>query len=132
MKKILFVLILLLLQLPLLACSTNKETSIIKEGDYVLEQSDSDQVGVPTVTIEGNHFTFSYDVLSSYYSNGTYDLKENIATMTTEDGLYSYVFTVENDALIFQKDKSSGVKLTDENIGIKVVDQAKFKIQVNK
>ncbi|KAB1438460.1 hypothetical protein [Candidatus Galacturonibacter soehngenii] len=132
MKKILLVFILLLLPLQLLACSTNKETSIIKEGTYVLEQSDSNQINVPTIMIEGNHFTFSYDILSSYLSNGTYDLKENIATMTTEDGLYSYVFLVENGVLIFQKDKSSDVKLTDESMGIEIIDQAKFKIQTSK
>lgn len=126
------VFILLLLQLQLFACSTNKETSIIKEGTYVLEQSDSNQSAVPTILIEGNHFTFSYDILSSYFPNGTYDLKENIATMTTEDGLYSYVFLVENGALIFQKDKSSDVKLTDERMGTQITDQAKFNIQTNK
>lgn len=133
MKKILLVFILLLVQLQLLACSANKETSIIKEGTYVLEQSESNQMNVPTILIEeGNYFTFSYDILSSYFTKGTYELKDNIATMTTEDGLYSYVFLIENGSLIFQKDKSSDIKLNDERMGIQITDQAKFKIQTDK
>ncbi len=63
----------------------------------------------PTVTLHRTDktFTFSYDPLSSYLSVGTYALNDDVLTLRTDDGLYTYVFYYDNDTLAFVPDASS-------------------------
>jgi hypothetical protein len=95
----------------------------------VLQSSETTEAILPTINIESNNFSFSYDLLSSYFPHGTYTLKDDILTMTTDDQMYHYSFKVEKDTLIFQKEKSSEIKLTDQTMGVKVADQSKFQLQ---
>jgi hypothetical protein len=51
--------------------------------------------------------------------------------MTTKDGKYKYVFQIEGNKLIFQKNESSQVNLIDERFGIKITNNAEFKLIKN-
>ncbi|MDE6054932.1 MAG: hypothetical protein K2G55_14505, partial [Lachnospiraceae bacterium] len=58
-------------------------------------------------------FSFYYNMLSSYYPYGSYELKDNILTATTDDGKYQYQFKcvgdINNSLLLFDADHSSDV-----------------------
>jgi hypothetical protein len=79
--------------------------------------------------VNNEDISFSYDSLSSYLPVGTYKVEDNILTMTTSDGKCEYVFLIDKDTLAFKKDESSEVTLTDDRLGIKIADNAKFKLK---
>ena len=117
--------------LLLTSCNTSKDTTTLKDGTYVLEHTGEEAVLFPSVTITGNDISFTYDVLSSYKPYGSYTIDNNVLTMKTSDGKYKYVFKVEGDKIAFQESESSSVRLTDGRIGIKITDNAEFKLKVN-
>ena len=127
MKKIIVSLIMVLIFSLLSACNSDGEIVTIKNGTYVLEQSNTEFVVSPYVTISDDDISFSYDLLSSYWPHGTYTIEEDILTMTTDDGRYKYIFRMDNDKLIFQKNESSSVKLIDSRLGFEITDNAEFK-----
>jgi hypothetical protein len=49
--------------------------------------------------------------------------------MKTDDDLYHYVFRIDGDKLLFQKDESSSVKLIDDRLGVKITDGAVFQLE---
>ncbi|MCT4542435.1 MAG: hypothetical protein N4A63_02700 [Vallitalea sp.] len=51
--------------------------------------------------------------------------------MTTNDKKYKYVFEIDGDKLIFMKNESSKVNLIDERFGIKIKNNAEFKLIEN-
>ena len=58
---------------------------------------------------------------------GTYEIKGDVLTASTSDGLYQYQFKVKEDGtLIFLAKDSSEVKLFDDNLGIAVLDGSEF------
>ena len=83
----------------------------------------------PYVTINNDKISFTYDLLSSYKSLGNYSIDGNILTMTTDDSKNIYVFQIDGDNLIFQKNRSSPIKLKDEEHGVKITDKAKFHLK---
>jgi hypothetical protein len=50
-------------------------------------------------------------------------------TMITDDGKLKYVFLIDRDKLIFQKDESSEVNLIDDRFGVKITDNEKFELK---
>lgn len=101
----------------------------VSEGEYRMKAPlGAEPLFVPGLTIgEGSSFTFSYDLASSYMPYGTYEIKEDILTASTSDGLYQYRFKIkEDDTLVFLEEGSSKVKLTDDNLGIAVLDGSEF------
>ena len=73
MKKYMLFIILLFSMLALMACSKSNDNEL-NTGTYVMElekkQSDDNEKILPTIFIDINkkEFTFSYDVLSSYFT----------------------------------------------------------------
>jgi len=100
----------------------NRQT--IKEGLYELTTS-TDPLA-PRISIDGMEFTFSYDPLSSYLPIGKYSMSNGLVRMVTYDNKYHYVFILENNKLIFQKDKSSPLHITDKKLTSDIEDQAEF------
>ncbi|OEF96357.1 hypothetical protein [Desulfuribacillus alkaliarsenatis] len=124
-------LIMVLFLLFLTACNSNSAITTIKDGNYILEKTDSEAAISPQVTISGNDISFSYDPLNSYLPVGVYTIEEKMLTMMTHDGLYKYVFNIDGDKLVFQKNISSEVNLTDYRLGISIADKAEFKLKEN-
>lgn len=129
MKKIWVSLIMVLILLVFTACNFNNVTSTVKDGTYVLEQTATNAVIIPSVTVSNEEISLRYDPLSSYLPIGSYKIEGNILTMTTNDGKYKYVFLIDRDKLIFQKDESAEVNLIDDRLGIKITDNAIFKLK---
>jgi hypothetical protein len=49
--------------------------------------------------------------------------------MITDDGKYKYVFQVDGDKLLFKENESSTINLIDDRFGIKITDNAEFKLK---
>lgn len=113
----------------LTACNSSNAVISVKDGTYILEQTEAKAVTVPHVSISNGNISFIYDYLSSYLPYGTYKVEGNILTMATTDGKYRYIFEIKEDKLIFQKDESSDVNLTDDRLGIKIIENAEFKLK---
>ena len=114
----------------LVACSKEDTPSV--SGTYVMEveQEDKEKIVFPSFSIdtEKKEFTFSYDMLSSYFSMGTYEIKENLLTATTSDNQYQYVFKIIDDnTLSFVEASSSEIKVIDTNFFVVPQDGAIFK-----
>jgi len=114
------------LALLMTACSSNNDTTTVKDGTYVLKQAGTEEVILPCINISDDDISFTYDFLSSYLPTGTYTIEDDVLTMKTNDGKYKYVFKVDEDKLIFQKNESSKVDLIDDRLGVKVTDNAEF------
>ena len=131
MKRASVNLIIVLILLLLTSCNSSKDIMTVRNGTYVLEQTGREAGIYPQVTVSNDSISFSYDPLSSYLPVGVYTIEENILTMMTEDRLYKYVFRMDGDKLIFQKNESSTLKLTNDRIGINIINNAEFKLKEN-
>ena len=111
MKKLLLsVLILPVLFCVLTGCSNGSKTvnESVSIGVYVMEESEEPLK--PSVSLEeGNRFTFTYSVLSSYIAVGTYEVNGDKLVLKTDDDKYKYVFRVEDGSLIFCAEESSEI-----------------------
>lgn len=106
------------------------EEKTVLAGYYVAKAGNDDKAFLrPDLVLDTDKktFSFSYDVLSSYLSVGTYTEEDNELKLTTDDGKFYYTFRKgsENN-LYFLVDKSSSVKLTDEKFGIEITDDMVF------
>lgn len=128
MKKISVNLIIIIILIFSTSCISKNDEIDLKEGTYIFQQTGTEEVFLPRVTISGDNITFTYDLLSSYLPAGGYTITENSLTMSTSDGLYKYVFLIEGDMLIFQKNESSKIRLTNSSLGINLNDNSKFKL----
>ena len=110
--------------------SCSKSEDILSSGTYVMEIEQEDITIVPTVSIntKQKEFSFSYDALSSYYTFGTYEMKDNILTTTTSDEKYHYVFEiVDENTLSFVEESSSEITVFDSRFSVVPQDGAIFK-----
>lgn len=125
MKKMCISFIMVLLFL-LSACE-KKDTLTVKNGYYVLMTT----IGFsPCITISDDG-CFIGDLLSSNFNNGvsgTYVVEDNKLTMTTDDNKYTYVFQVDGDNLIFNKDDSSSLNVINDRFGDEITDDSIFKL----
>lgn len=109
------------------ALGTNqKDKKTIQDGTYSMIVQD-DEIG-GSITIDGEKFTFRYDMLSNYLAYGNYEIKDNILILSTNDGIFKYLFTIEGENLIFQENESSSVKLTDNRVGVEIVNGSVFSL----
>ena len=129
MKKTCISFIIVLIFLLLTGCNSNNDTHTVKNGTYIMEQEETDVNLLPYVTISDDKISFSYDSLSSYWPLGSYSIDDDKLTMTTDDNMYIYVFQIDGDNLIFQKNDSSSVKLIDDRLGVKITDNVKFHLK---
>ncbi|CRZ35444.1 hypothetical protein DFR55_14817 [Herbinix hemicellulosilytica] len=105
--KYLYIIILLFMVFVLTACSS-KKSSEIEHRAYVM--TESEEPIKPTVILsDDNKFSFSYSPLSSYIAIGTYEIDDSNIILKTDDGLYKYVFKIEDGALIFNANESSSI-----------------------
>jgi hypothetical protein len=58
---------------------------------------------------DGNRFTFTYSLLSSYYAVGSYEIDDGNLILTTDDGENKYVFKIKDKTLIFNAKESSEI-----------------------
>ena len=117
-KHIVFITVLFCI-LMLMACNKSDTSITITSGNYKMELSQEQQNGekiapVITINIDDKSFLFSYDVLSSYINIGTYEINDNILTVTTSDEKYHYVFEiVDENTLSFLEEQSSKITVFD-------------------
>ncbi|MCI8448846.1 MAG: hypothetical protein HFH30_10730 [Eubacterium sp.] len=76
---------------------------------YTFKNSPDDIDPCISLSMEDNTFSFAYSAFSSYLAFGTYQLADQTLTLRTSDGLYTYVFTVRQDAFVFDASKSSAI-----------------------
>lgn len=94
---------------------------------YVLKSDKKEFIPELVLNTRDNTFSFSYDVLSSYLSIGTYKESQDRLELITDDGEYYYVFDiVDKSTLKFNKDESSNVTLIDSRMGIELSNGAEF------
>lgn len=129
MKKACLGISIVLILLSLLGCNSDNNIITVKNGNYVMEHEEIESVLLPRVTVTDDEILFAFDMLSSYLPLGTYSITEDILTMTTNDNKYTYIFQIDGDNLIFQKDESSTVSLIDDRLGVKVIDKAIFHLE---
>ena len=127
MKRVLWALIMLSGIQLFAACDSNRAASTVRDGTYILEQTGTNEISLPCVTVSDEDISFTYDVLSSYLPIGNYSVKDNILIMTTNDEKYRYVFLIDENKLVFQKSESSQVNLSDDRI--KINDNAIFMLK---
>lgn len=99
---------------------------------YVLDVSTEKDIYLPQLEIDKGNQSFSImdDVLSSTIISGTYKIEDNIFIAETYDKQEVYQFEIiDNNTLKFVQDNSSTFKLTDEAIGLAIVDGSIFKLQ---
>ena len=104
------------------------ETNVRTGTEYRMTDAESGKT-VPTLTLNrsDNSFSFTFDPLSSYLSYGTYERKNSKIICKTDDGQYTYVFNITDEAtLVFDKKASSSVKITDSKIANEIKDGAVF------
>jgi len=111
MRKIVFAkFLLLVLALVIVGCSNTPETAdqYIPSGNYIMQESE--EPSKPTVSLkDGNRFTFTYSLLSSYYAIGSYEIDDGNLILKTDDGEYKYVFKIKDNTLIFNAKESSEI-----------------------
>ncbi|MEY8319663.1 hypothetical protein AAK894_01125 [Lachnospiraceae bacterium 46-61] len=130
MKKYILFIILLLM-----ACNKSNDNEV-NTGTYIMElekeKYDSDKKILPTISVDTNkkEFTFSYDMLSSYFTIGTYEINDNILTATTNDDKYHYTFEIiDKNTLCFMEEESSKITVIDKNFCVVPQNAAIFKIK---
>lgn len=87
------------------------ETADFKRASVYKYSSSPDPLA-PTVVLfeEGNDFSFTYSVFSSYIAVGKYELTKDTLTLKTEDGKNVYVFDVKEDgSIVFNAAGSSEI-----------------------
>lgn len=111
MKKLLSIMFLLLvLAWVLVGCSNTLKTTVqnIPVGTYIMRESK--ETSKPIVLLkDGNRFTFTYSLLSSYYAVGSYEIDDGNLILMTGDGEYKYVFRIKDNTLIFNAKESSEI-----------------------
>lgn len=119
MKKTCLSFIMVLMFLLLSGCNTSNKVTI-KNGDY-LEKTKAE---ISVIISDGKFGLFNLIDSNSATNgvSGTYVIDDDTLTMTTDDNNYTYVFKIDGDNLIFQKNDS----LIDDKIGVKIKDNAKF------
>jgi len=71
---------------------------------------ESEEPSKPIVLLkDGNRFTFTYSLLSSYYAIGSYEIDDGNLILKTDDGEYKYVFKIKDNTLIFNAKESSEI-----------------------
>lgn len=101
------------------------------EKTYIMQSSrpEEESIFLPQlwITEKDRQFSFGYDALSSYMSIGTYTVEDDLLIAVTSDGKYHYQFQIiDGSTLKFIQSGSSDVSLTDEKLGIPIVDGAEF------
>ena len=109
MKKIfLFISIFILILCLITGCSDKKNIATVNLTVRVYELHQTNDPIYPYVTLMGDdEFLFYDSAYSSNIAKGTYEIDGDNLVLKTSDGENNYVFKIENDTLVFNKEKSS-------------------------
>lgn len=108
MKKVLFLLLSTLILVLICSNYKNEKTEVDTARAYVYQESI--EVIKPTIVFQKSaQFQFTYSALSSYLPRGSYEFNDGYLYLKTDDGKYEYVFQREDNALIFNAEKSSPI-----------------------
>lgn len=88
-------------------------------------------VMVPCITLfSDGTYGLTYDVLSSYFAGGTYKVEGNWLKAVTSEGDKEFNFQIDQVGnLVFAKRESADITLTDEEMGVPVVDDSVFSLK---
>ena len=75
---------------------------------YTYSNGEGDQAGL-SLTASNSRFSLSLSMVSSYLGLGTYEEKDNLLLLATDDGLYHFTFRRVGNQLVFVADQSSDV-----------------------
>lgn len=102
-----------------------KEPSLM-QGTYTLAGAQGAWRPSITFDLEHHTFDFTYDPLSSYANIGTIAVDQGKVVATTDDGKFTYVFTIaDHDAISFVQAQSSAANTVEATTA--VADGAIFK-----
>ena len=116
------------------ACAKNDEKNLSSQKEYTLvvdEIISENSSPIPSLAINtlDNTFCFTYDQLSSYANIGTFEINDGKLIAITDGKERTYIFEIINDnTLKFIAEGSYEIKLTDDNFGVTVTDQAMFEL----
>lgn len=108
------------------AVETNESIEHMKTNTKIYLLKDGREGFVPQIILNENDctFQFSYDVLSSYLTVGTYTKDNGQLELKTDDGKYHYTFDITDDhTLKFDQGNSSDIKIL---MGEGIQDGAEF------
>lgn len=103
--------------ISIMSACNKKEVPELKNGIYQLvkqEETKVNEIFYPRIRLsEEGEFVFTISPLSSYLNYGTYKVKEDKLLCATSDGLYHYVFEIEENSLSISLDESSKIHTYD-------------------
>lgn len=110
MKKLICVFLACIVFLTAAACakqiSDSAEQPELKT--YFLVDDEVDELAKTSIAFsEGNRFTFTFSMLSSYLCAGTYTVDGSTLTLNDESGGYHYTFNIVDNTLVFVAAESS-------------------------
>ncbi|MBR6408469.1 MAG: hypothetical protein IKS19_07835 [Clostridia bacterium] len=107
--KLLSLLLSLLFCIFLFSC-TARRTSFNITGTTTFICVETPEITPPKLTLNADGtFQFTYSMFSSYLPIGRYEVSGDALTLKTDDGLYTYVFRIDGDKLIFDAARSSEI-----------------------
>jgi len=111
MKKIISLLFLVIfISCFIVGCSNNNAVTKTNLDIGIYEFSGTKEPLNPFVSLkENSEFTFVYSGLSSYIPVGTYEIDKNNLILKTDNGEYKYIFKIENNTIVFNKEESSPI-----------------------
>lgn len=90
-----------------MGCS-NHSNANLSVRSYVLEESK--EVVKPSISLEKNNkFSFTCSELSSYIGLGSYEIDKDELILKTDDGKNQYIFSIKDETLVFNAEKSSEI-----------------------
>lgn len=95
----------------LCACKGDEQNSTLKEGTYISIESAEGGL-LNNLVLEDNSFKFMYSALSSHIPCGSYEIKGNkliLTEVTKGDKKSTFVFKIDEENLIFQKNESTAL-----------------------
>lgn len=128
MRRLPIVLFAFMLFICLIGCHDQNEGSVTP-GTYIMEGVED--IASPYIVLGANNeFQFMYSLYSSYFNYGKYEISDSKLELTTDDGLYTYVFKIENGYLVFNAELSS--ELTNYEAVGSIVNGDRFVLNKNK
>lgn len=81
----------------------------MSESATVFSYSNGKEIIDPSVVLDNGRFRFNMSVFSSYIAAGTYKTLGDTLILKTDDGKNTYVFKVEENAIVFDASQSSKI-----------------------
>lgn len=102
---------------------------VLDDDNAVAEEKAAGYVSIPSLSINTGKGTFDleYDPLSSYRPSGFYTVSGSLLICETDDGLYTYTFTIiDSEHISFNASLSDELCVYSDAIAPEIVDGAVF------